>query len=261
VRRLLSATAGALFGLTGCSLGNYDYLSVDYGKIADQPSVVEGGSVPATGLSFCRASSMVGDAADTAESSDALDASSDASPEVPLPVDGARYFIRMAGTANDCLVTPTWPDIGPDKQRHVSLYLNCGIGDAGAPFYTDQAWHMSHICDDVFRLSVFPETIGRERQLAAVDMGAVPGTELESVDGTGSNEPYMLFRTRLRAPGATVDRTRWEIAPVHADQLCIDQDKEVVWGTRLLPRVVLNDCQEDNPKQSWELVPVPRTAN
>jgi hypothetical protein len=222
--------------------------------------MVEAGSVPVSGLSFCTQSPPVSDASDASEESEPLDGSIAKASEEPLPVDGARYFIRLAGTANDCLVTPTWPDIGPDKQRHVSLYMSCGIGDAGFPFYTDQAWHVSHICDDVFRLSVFPETIGRERQLAAVDMGAVPGTELESVDGTGSNEPYMLFRTRLRARGATVDLTRWEIAPVHADHLCIDQDKEVVWGTRLLPRVVLNDCDETNPKQSWELVPVPRTA-
>src|SRR5262249_21292331 len=158
--RLLSATAWASFGLTGCSLGNYDYLSVDYGRIAEQPSMVEAGSVPVSGLSFCGQSSTVSDASDASEGSEPLDGSMANASEEALPVDGARYFIRLAGTANDCLVTPTWPDIGPDKQRHVSLYLDCGIGDAGPPFYTDQAWHMSHICDDVFRISVFPETIG-----------------------------------------------------------------------------------------------------
>ena len=136
----------------------------------------------------------------------------------------------------------------------------CGIGDSGFPFYTDQAWHFSHVCDDVYRLSVFPETIGRERQLAAVGMGAIPGTELESVDGTGSNEPHMLFHTRLRDKGSDAMGPTWEIAPVHADRLCFDQDMDATWGTRVLPRVVLNDCQEVDPKQSWELVAVPRGA-
>jgi len=257
VRHLLSATAWAAFGLTACSLGNYDYLSSDYGKIAEEPSVMEAGSVSTSGLAFCGQASIASDA-DTA--SDALDASSASEIADLLPIDGARYFIRMAGTPNDCLVTPTWPDIGPDKQRHVSLYLDCGIGEAGFPFYTDQAWHFSHVCDDVFRLSVFPETIGRERQLSAVDMGAVPGTELLSVDGTGSNEPYMLFHTRLLSKGGGTTLPTWEIAPVHAPRLCIDQDMEVTWGTRLLPRVVLNDCVEGDPKQSWELVAVPRAA-
>jgi len=253
VQHLLSATAWAAFGLTACSLGNYDYLSVDYGKISDEPTVLETGTVSTSGLAFCGQSTRELDAA-----ADALDAS-----EVVdlLPIDAARYFIRLAGTLNDCLVTPTWVDIGPDKKWHVSLYLDCGIGDAGFPFYTDQAWHFSHVCDDVFRLTVFPGTIGRERQLSAVAMGAVPGTELESVDGTGSNEPYMLFHTRLRDKGGGGKSPTWEIAPVHADRLCIDQDMEVVWGTRLLPRVVLNDCLEGNPKQSWELVAVPRGAN
>jgi len=254
VQRLLSATAWAAFGLTGCSLGNYDYLSVDYGKIAVEPSVVEAGSVSTSGLAFCgqtRASDP--DAAlDAPDASEAIDL---------LPIDAARYFIRLAGTPNDCLVTPTWTDIGPDKKWHVSLYRDCGIGDAGFPFFTDQAWHFSHVCDDVFRLTVFPGTIGRERQLSAVGMGAVPGTELESVEGTGSNDPYMLFHTRLHDKGGGSQLPTWEIAPVHADRLCFDQDMEVTWGTRLLPRVVLNDCQQDNPRQRWELVAVPRGAN
>lgn len=261
MQRLLSATAWAAFGLTGCSLGNYDYLSVDYGKIADEPSKVEAGSVSTSGLSFCGQPTHEGDAGPASEESDASEASSAADVADLLPFDGARYFIRLAGTPNDCLVTPTWTDIGPDKKWHVSLYRDCGIGDAGFPFYTDQAWHFSHVCDDVFRLTVFPETIGRERQLSAVAMGAVPGTELESVDGTGSNDPSMLFHTRVRDRGGGAKLPTWEIAPVHADRLCIDQDMEVTWGTRLLPRVVLNDCLEGDAKQSWELVAVPRGAN
>ena len=253
MRRLHSATAWAAFGLTGCSLGNYDYLSVDYGKIADEPSVVEAGSVSTSGLSFCGQP-----ARETDLDGGVLDASALAD---LLPVDAARYFIRLAGTPNDCLVTPQWPEIGPDKQWHVSLYRDCGIGDAGFPFFTDQAWHFSHVCDDVYRLTVFPGTIGRERQLSAVAMGAVAGTELESVDGTGSNEPYMLFHTRLRERPTGSTLSTWEIAPVHADGLCVDQDMEVTWGTRLLPRVVLNGCQPGDPRQSWELVAVPRGAN
>jgi hypothetical protein len=114
------------------------------------------------GLAFCGQSSVEIDAGNASDVAEPFDGSIKSVEEL-LPVDGARYFIRLAGTANDCLVTPTWPDIGADKQRHVSLYLDCGIGEAGFPLYTDQAWHFSHVCDDVFRLSVFPETIGRER--------------------------------------------------------------------------------------------------
>ena len=74
-----------MFGLTGCSLGNYDYLSVDYGKISDEPTVLETGTVSTSGLAFCGQPTRELDAA-----TDALDAS-----EVVdlLPIDAARYFI------------------------------------------------------------------------------------------------------------------------------------------------------------------------
>ena len=57
----------------------------------------------------------------------------------------------------------------------------------------------------------------------------------------------MLFHTRLRTKGGGTTLPTWEIAPVHAPRLCIDQDMEVTWGTRLLPRVVLNDCVDGDP--------------
>ncbi len=261
-----------VFGGAGCSLGDFRYLSDDYGTAGSGGSagaVAEAGSSGAAGAGAQGGGTAGGGAGGQAGSEPTAGGGSGGGgasglenqffckaqhmvfaykgdPPVDLPPSG-NYVIHKQDSVSDCLATPNWLELG-DKQ-YWAITHDCGqVADQPG-----DVWHLEHVCSDVYLFTSYHDT-AEERQLALQDFGMV-GTPLYSVPSERNIDPTMLFQLRFEELLGEV--VRWRISPAIASTNCVERVSMERYGEVDVTRVVQYPCTGNIGNQSWNLLPVP----
>ncbi len=266
----------------GCSLGDFGYLSADFGHGHSGDTALggaagasrggdggasgnatsgeaQGGSLPNAGAAAGGSAATAGTGSSDVESQffcdpkyAVFDAAAGGAPPVDLPETG-DYVVHRQGPRLTCLITPDWPEL--EDHRYWAIAHDCGAPDA-LTVTVDDVWHLEHLCSDVYRFTTHHGT-DTERQLAIKDQAAV-GTPLYSVPyvaAATNYEPSMLFHLRFEELLGTV--VRWRFSPVIQASSCVEETGQAHYGQLDVARVVLYPCTGSLSNQSWNLLSSP----
>ncbi len=269
----------------GCSLGDFGYLSAEFGQAGAGDTALSGaagagrggdggtngnatggdalgGSAAQAGIAMAGSAATAGSTAGMGGNAPnqffcdpkyaVFDAAAGGAPPADLPETG-DYLLHREAPEQACLITPDWPEL--EDHVYWAVTHDCGAVDALEPA-TDDVWHLEHVCSDVYRFTSHHGT-DAERVLGIKDQAEV-GSPLYSVPHdprAPSYDPSLLFHLRFeQLLGSAV---RWRFSPVIQSSLCVEETGQAHYGQLDVTRVVLYPCTGSLSSQSWNLLPVP----